>query len=162
MVVDGGHRHKVGLRQPASKGGLGTRFRVQVRIHDGSALSPRYKHNRINDGCLAPRHGFEPRFTAPKAAVLPLDDRGKYARETSSWLRSTTKFSAAAVPTLGPARGDHPKMLVVEEARVRELLTIKKRCFPLWNRRYAIFLPTRLRSRCAAFWPSRNIARYGA
>src|ERR1017187_437470 len=26
--------------------------------------------------CLAPRHGFEPRFTAPKAAVLPLDDRG--------------------------------------------------------------------------------------
>ena len=27
--------------------------------------------------CVAPRHGFEPRFTAPKAAVLPLDDRGK-------------------------------------------------------------------------------------
>ena len=27
---------------------------------------------------LAPRHGFEPRFTAPKAAVLPLDDRGKH------------------------------------------------------------------------------------
>ena len=26
---------------------------------------------------VAPRHGFEPRFTAPKAAVLPLDDRGK-------------------------------------------------------------------------------------
>ena len=26
---------------------------------------------------LAPRHGFEPRFTAPKAAVLPLDDRGR-------------------------------------------------------------------------------------
>src|ERR1019366_1926555 len=26
---------------------------------------------------MAPRHGFEPRFTAPKAAVLPLDDRGK-------------------------------------------------------------------------------------
>src|SRR3954451_24303187 len=25
---------------------------------------------------LAPRHGFEPRLTAPKAAVLPLDDRG--------------------------------------------------------------------------------------
>ena len=29
---------------------------------------------------LAPRHGFEPRFTAPKAAVLPLDDRGKWTR----------------------------------------------------------------------------------
>ncbi len=28
---------------------------------------------------VAPRHGFEPRFTAPKAAVLPLDDRGKSA-----------------------------------------------------------------------------------
>ena len=27
-------------------------------------------------GTVAPRHGFEPRFTAPKAAVLPLDDRG--------------------------------------------------------------------------------------
>ena len=25
---------------------------------------------------MAPRHGFEPRFTAPKAAVLPLDDQG--------------------------------------------------------------------------------------
>ena len=31
----------------------------------------------ISEGkMLAPRHGFEPRFTAPKAAVLPLDDRG--------------------------------------------------------------------------------------
>ena len=29
---------------------------------------------------LAPRHGFEPRFTAPKAAVLPLDDRGSAER----------------------------------------------------------------------------------
>ena len=28
-------------------------------------------------GTVAPRHGFEPRFTAPKAAVLPLDDRGE-------------------------------------------------------------------------------------
>jgi O-antigen ligase len=25
---------------------------------------------------LAPRHGFEPRFTAPKASVLPLDNQG--------------------------------------------------------------------------------------
>ena len=30
---------------------------------------------------VAPRHGFEPRFTAPKAAVLPLDDRGVSGRE---------------------------------------------------------------------------------
>ena len=32
---------------------------------------------------LAPRHGFEPRFTAPKAAVLPLDDRGKWESDSS-------------------------------------------------------------------------------
>ena len=32
---------------------------------------------------LAPRHGFEPRFTAPKAAVLPLDDRGMVTRRDS-------------------------------------------------------------------------------
>ena len=30
----------------------------------------------IDSKGMAPRHGFEPRFTAPKAAVLPLDDRG--------------------------------------------------------------------------------------
>ncbi len=29
---------------------------------------------------LAPRRGFEPQFTAPKAAVLPLDDRGMASR----------------------------------------------------------------------------------
>ena len=27
---------------------------------------------------VAPRHGFEPRFTAPKAAVLPLDDPARF------------------------------------------------------------------------------------
>src|SRR5690242_10992976 len=32
---------------------------------------------------LAPRHGFEPRFTAPKAAVLPLDDRGTRGKDCS-------------------------------------------------------------------------------
>ena len=39
----------------------------------------RVKLNRCpgsTDRTVAPRHGFEPRFTAPKAAVLPLDDRG--------------------------------------------------------------------------------------
>src|ERR1035441_9951228 len=29
---------------------------------------------------VAPRRGFEPQFTAPKAAVLPLDDRGMASR----------------------------------------------------------------------------------
>jgi hypothetical protein len=33
---------------------------------------------------LAPQRGFEPRFTAPKAAVLPLDDRGKNAGSACS------------------------------------------------------------------------------
>src|SRR5260370_25701049 len=33
---------------------------------------------------LAPRHGFEPRFTAPKAAVLPLDDRGRDWKQNAS------------------------------------------------------------------------------
>ena len=33
---------------------------------------------------MAPRHGFEPRFTAPKAAVLPLDDRGS-RRSGTDW-----------------------------------------------------------------------------
>ena len=32
---------------------------------------------------LVPRHGFEPRLTAPKAAVLPLDDRGTGATKIS-------------------------------------------------------------------------------
>jgi hypothetical protein len=36
------------------------------------------------DRGLAPRHGFEPRFTAPKAAVLPLDDRGMRAGQLCS------------------------------------------------------------------------------
>src|ERR1035438_7746255 len=32
---------------------------------------------------LAPRRGFEPQFTAPKAAVLPLDDRGMASQSDS-------------------------------------------------------------------------------
>src|ERR1017187_4158733 len=39
--------------------------------------------NRLFLFKLAPRHGFEPRFTAPKAAVLPLDDRGKRRQTTA-------------------------------------------------------------------------------
>ena len=37
---------------------------------------------------VAPRHGFEPRFTAPKAAVLPLDDRGIWELPSSVASRS--------------------------------------------------------------------------
>ena len=43
---------------------------------------------------LAPRHGFEPRFTAPKAAVLPLDDRGKRADGCSSQCSNLLRFAA--------------------------------------------------------------------
>ena len=39
-------------------------------------LSTKWPQEFEKEG-VAPRHGFEPRFTAPKAAVLPLDDRGK-------------------------------------------------------------------------------------
>ena len=39
---------------------------------------------------VAPRHGFEPRFTAPKAAVLPLDDRGIQASERKRQNQFTT------------------------------------------------------------------------
>ena len=46
-----------------------------------------YSYTASSHGCIllilkgvAPRHGFEPRFTAPKAAVLPLDDRGRWRR----------------------------------------------------------------------------------
>src|SRR2546422_10693480 len=45
---------------------------------------------------VAPRHGFEPRFTAPKAAVLPLDDRGKSALQEEVLLQCSVALRAAA------------------------------------------------------------------
>jgi hypothetical protein len=39
-------------------------------------LSRKTGGGKLQSESMAPRHGFEPRFTAPKAAVLPLDDRG--------------------------------------------------------------------------------------
>ncbi len=58
-----------------SEVGLAGQFKF--RIHGGAVLQRRHNLNGISASLLAPRHGFEPRFTAPKAAVLPLDDRGK-------------------------------------------------------------------------------------
>jgi hypothetical protein len=63
------------------------RLASNIRWRRGSpslcANSPKFrggavnkKREKVRDEVLAPRHGFEPRFTAPKAAVLPLDDRG--------------------------------------------------------------------------------------
>ena len=40
-----------------------------------NSVTPSNPSNR-NEICLAPRHGLEPRFSASKAGVLPLDDRG--------------------------------------------------------------------------------------
>ena len=45
---------------------------------------------------MAPRHGFEPRFTAPKAAVLPLDDRGVIEDERHCQCSSAAERNATA------------------------------------------------------------------
>jgi hypothetical protein len=44
---------------------------------------------------VAPRHGFEPRFTAPKAAVLPLDDRGSLGGNYSTSVASERRNEAS-------------------------------------------------------------------
>ena len=49
---------------------------------------------------LAPRHGFEPRFTAPKAAVLPLDDRGLLQQRDTFSLSSPPRTRNAVLPPL--------------------------------------------------------------
>ena len=60
---------------------------------------------------VAPRHGFEPRFTAPKAAVLPLDDRGKFWRAALQFnhlrrLAATSLLKSIRKPFLaGAGRG---------------------------------------------------------
>ncbi len=41
------------------------------RVHGESWLAP-----PCTIWCVAPGHGFEPRYAASKAAVLPLDDPG--------------------------------------------------------------------------------------
>src|ERR1039457_259483 len=49
---------------------------------------------------LAPRRGFEPQFTAPKAAVLPLDDRGMASRRGLLFQCTRPLPSAATSPPL--------------------------------------------------------------
>src|SRR5271165_7091945 len=49
---------------------------------------------------VAPRHGFEPRFTAPKAAVLPLDDRGIVCRPLSSLTSSPARLQCSLLESL--------------------------------------------------------------
>jgi hypothetical protein len=55
----------------------------------------------FSNKAVAPRHGFEPRFTAPKAAVLPLDDRGN----GSAWFQSRPRAA-----TRSPQRGFHARL----------------------------------------------------
>ncbi len=50
-------------------------WRIRARRATGAAVKIMSVGIWYADG-VAPRRGFEPRFTAPKAAVLPLDDRG--------------------------------------------------------------------------------------
>jgi hypothetical protein len=49
---------------------------------------------------VAPRHGFEPRFTAPKAAVLPLDDRGRFRKATHRHFNTAIALLTALVEAL--------------------------------------------------------------
>ena len=56
-------------------------YQTLVSLHIRNCTDDRYGQSNSASKWLillymAPRHGFEPRFTAPKAAVLPLDDRG--------------------------------------------------------------------------------------
>jgi hypothetical protein len=76
-------------------GGRSTRFRTEVRIHDEVRFQAD-KSNEINVFSLAPRHGFEPRFTAPKAAVLPLDDRGMRQHSSTFSLASSARLPQRA------------------------------------------------------------------
>ncbi len=61
-----------------------------------------YGHDfrNLNDDSkgLAPRHGFEPRLTAPKAAVLPLDDRGTKAADACPTLILSMTRRFASMP----------------------------------------------------------------
>src|SRR5437879_5072568 len=66
---------------------------------------------------LAARHGFEPRFTAPKAAVLPLDDRGMQVK-------------CGCYSTSVPARSASSQRLMIpvlsEESLRREIRTFDR------------------------------------
>src|SRR5579864_7357406 len=80
---------------------------------------PSWKIRFLGAQTVAPRHGFEPRFTAPKAAVLPLDDRGiprKELRFSVAFQRNDyprkvcprTPISTASSPS--SASSNHPRI----------------------------------------------------
>ena len=70
-------------------------FGIRVRPRRTAMLSTK-RGSKFEAKVVAPRHGFEPRFTAPKAAVLPLDDRGKSALLEEVPLQCSVALRAAA------------------------------------------------------------------
>ena len=80
----------------------------RLPAHDGVKENRR---RRLAKRAMAPRHGFEPRFTAPKAAVLPLDDRGSVLDDSQPvylfpWHAATTLLQSPWKPFLaGAGRG---------------------------------------------------------
>ena len=72
---------------------------IRVREMAGAAVNKTAARS-WGRSVVAPRHGFEPRFTAPKAAVLPLDDRGKSALQEEVLLQCSLAVRAAATDLL--------------------------------------------------------------
>ena len=91
---------------------------VQSQCHTFSVHALLYaeemrRRNQLILNDLAPRHGFEPRFTAPKAAVLPLDDRGK--NRLVSVYRSAVSRTLSTVTDLRPASSFDTVMLRIPD-----------------------------------------------
>ena len=68
-------------------------FGIEARLRGDAMLSTKVPWQFEGKG-LAPRHGFEPRFTAPKAAVLPLDDRGSLGGNYSTSVTFARRMEA--------------------------------------------------------------------
>ena len=68
-------------------------FGITVRFRGDAMLSTKPTFE-FELEVVAPRHGFEPRFTAPKAAVLPLDDRGSLGGNDSTSVTFTRRSEA--------------------------------------------------------------------
>jgi hypothetical protein len=85
---------------------------------------------------LAPRHGFEPRFTAPKAAVLPLDDRGIVGlcacRQFSVFIRlgaSSLALARHLKPDVTPQDLGQQARAKTDQAAAEEMQRAKHRMF---------------------------------
>ena len=84
--------HSQGVSFPTKERTQHAEFNGMWRIQAKAATAAAVKINGYeisNAQNMAPRHGFEPRLTAPKAAVLPLDDRGVSSDRQRDCLNST-------------------------------------------------------------------------